>query len=342
MGKTSIEWCSHTVNPIRARNLETGAVGHFCEKVSPGCKHCYASAWNERVRPIAGKNGGHLIGTGLAFVAENREKVEFFLDESKFKEVFALERKAAAGETVRLFWCDMTDVFGAWVPDAWIDRVLAVCALTPHVTHILVTKRATRAREYFGFQFRRANLNELVSRSIGRRAHFKSIERWPLPNVWLLVSAERQEEADERIPELLATPVAVRGVSLEPLLGPIDLGSYMYESIVPRPPLDWLVIGGESHPRKHLARPMDVAWFRSLVKQGQAAGVAVFGKQWGSKPIETWNDVERHDVPLRDHKGGDITEWPSDLQLRQFPASSTTNLSASTTATATATSGRSR
>lgn len=341
MGTTTIEWATHTVNPIRARNKATGAVGHFCEKVSPGCKNCYASAWNERVRPVSSRTGpGHLIGTGLAFVAENRDKVEMFLDESKFTEVFALERKAARGRTVqrlrrapgeeiaaddaavRLFWCDMTDMFGSWVPDEWLDKILAVCALTPHVTHIFVTKRATRMRKYFteplGFSLRRkgriwtlANILRLNPKFSG--GSLQNNGAWPLPNVWLIVSAERQPEADERIPELLATPAAVRGVSLEPLLGRIDLrrfiggsdgdcdpqedrplgscvrcGLEIEEGVAHEcpagfgPSLDWLIPGGES---SHCARPCAVEWIESIVEQGVAAGVAVFPKQTGSYTV---------------------------------------------------------
>jgi protein gp37 len=321
MGKTSIEWvrgddgsAGYTINPIRARNKETGAVGHFCEKVSPGCKHCYASAWNERVRPQP--NGRPGIGTGLAFVAENRDKVEMFLDDAKLREVLGWKRPR------RIFWCDMTDLFGAWVPDAWIDRGLAVMALTPQHTHILVTKRATRARKYFSdpdraFAVRNECLRLDSERYDAQRA------TWPLRNVWLLVSAERQQEADERIPELLATPVAVHGVSLEPLLGPIDLTNirishrntidalrgwhdtgYDYgRKYLPR--LDWLIAGGCSGPN---ADPCDVAWVRSIVQQGQAAGVATFTKQLG-----TANRC-RHSS-----KGGCFDCFPPDLRVREFP-----------------------
>jgi protein gp37 len=121
---------------------------------------------------------------------------------------------------------------------------------------------------------------------------------WPLPNVWLGVSTERQKEADERIPDLLATPAAVRFISAEPLLGPIDLTDIPWPKGRPTFPetddvsesrsalrliegtkLDWVIVGGESGPG---ARPMHPDWARSLRDQSAAAGVPFFFKQWGA------------------------------------------------------------
>jgi protein gp37 len=103
-----------------------------------------------------------------------------------------------------------------------------------------------------------------------------TMKNWPLPNVWLGTSAEDQQRADERIPLLLQTPAAVRFVSLEPLLGPIDLMSI--EAPETRNVLDWVICGGESGPH---ARPMHPDWARSLRDQCAAAGVPFFFKQWG-------------------------------------------------------------
>lgn len=108
---------------------------------------------------------------------------------------------------------------------------------------------------------------------------------WPLPNVVLMVSAENQEQADKRLPHLMATPAAVRGVSVEPMLGPVDLyrflrwtqvddGPWPRSKIVPR--LDWVIAGSESG---HGARPMNEDWVRSLRDQCAAAGVAFMYKQ---------------------------------------------------------------
>lgn len=181
---------------------------------------------------------------------------------------------------------------------------------------------------------------------------------YPLPNVWLGVSCEDQPRADERISLLLQTPAAVRFVSAEPLLGPIALHESMFrccrsekcdESVFG---LDWVIVGGESGPG---ARPCDVAWVRSIVQQCKSAGVACFVKQTGShvltrndslgtdrppadpdlwpEPESGWDDGYRGNIvridhgyqgaPVRvlltDRKGGDPSEWPEDLRVRQYP-----------------------
>ncbi len=165
-------------------------------------------------------------------------------------------------------------------------------------------------------------------------------DSYPLPdNVWLGVSVEDQQRADERIPLLLQVPARVRFLSVEPLLGPVDLCSCN-----PKWPdrhsrdcrllsLDWVIIGGESGPR---ARPCHVEWVRSLVQQCKAAGTPCFIKQLGSKPVigcarckdnpywgrtlSSWTRCP--DCGLkgpRDPKGGDPAEWPADLRVREFP-----------------------
>jgi protein gp37 len=144
------------------------------------------------------------------------------------------------------------------------------------------------------------------------------VTRWtgatlPLPNVWLGVSVEDQRAADERIPELLATPAAVRFLSCEPLLGPVDLTPYFFKlatsgpgwkltsglalEIANRVP-DRVIVGGESGPG---ARPCDVAWVRSLVEQCRAAQVPAFVKQLGA------NVEDRNDAGFM---GEDPTSWP--------------------------------
>lgn len=338
MATTSIQWTDATVNPIRARNLETGAVGHFCEKVSPGCAGCYASAWNERVRP----SGKHLIGTGLAFDVRNRNQVEFFLDDAKLLEV--VKRR----QPTKWFWCDMTDMFGEWVPDEWIDRCFAVMALTPQHTHQVLTKRADRLQTYMEFRSRPPGTTTTqdvliaYARELGvdasKAIRVIGLSPWPLPNVWLGVSAEDQPRFDERKFDLVDTPAAVRFLSLEPLLGPIELSfdSFGYEHLRRHGrAVDWVIVGGESGPG---ARPMDLAWARSIVQQCQAAGVACFVKQLGAciawPPAAgvdagfinlTFRHSRQDDTPygyqLCDRKGGDPSEWPEDLRVRQFPES---------------------
>jgi protein gp37 len=170
---------------------------------------------------------------------------------------------------------------------------------------------------------------------------------WPLPNCWLGVSAEDQQRADERIPHLLATPAAVRFVSAEPLIAPLDLRAYMHDSTCPlgeggakygqgareiclcteprEVGIDWCILGGESGPS---ARPCDLEWIRSLVKQCREAGVAAFVKQLGKTcvedmPLDPYPDGRprfgRSPLKLKHSKGGDIEEWPERVRVRQFP-----------------------
>jgi protein gp37 len=150
---------------------------------------------------------------------------------------------------------------------------------------------------------------------------------WPLPNVWLGVSVESQKWADVRIPLLLRTPAAVRFLSCEPLLGAVDLLEWLHDSncidrdrpvfcICSEPReahIDWVIVGGESGPG---ARPMDLAWARTLVRQCRSAGVAPFVKQLGAHP---YNSDTGLPWLCRSAKGGDIGEFPADLRIREYP-----------------------
>ena len=279
MGQTSIEWVRNrdgsqgwTINPIRARNKETGKLGHFCEKISAGCKNCYASRMQS---PYL---------TQLEYTAENRDKVELYFDDSAIEQV--IRRK----KPTTFFWCDMTDLFGSWVPGGWIDKCSAAMALTQRHTHIVLTKRPARAlqRENSGGVSERTY--DLVSEHVSLWGDDDYSEaaldhfRWPLANVWLGVSVEDQATADERIPLLLQTPAAVRFISAEPLLGPVDLShflplaNYGGGSCCHPSTLDWVIVGGESGPG---ARPMNAEWAQSIRDQCRAAKVPFFFKQWG-------------------------------------------------------------
>ena len=246
----------------------------------------------------------------------------------------------------------MTDLFGEWVTDEEIDRVFAVMALSPQHVFQVLTKRPERMREYLTEPAMPGRVEAWATDLSGMVIAPGWPRNWPLKNVWLGVSVEDQQRAEERIPELLACPAAVRFISAEPLMGPVvltgmdcwrgaaGLDGESWEQEPVRPGhmngLDWAIIGGESGPG---ARPMDVAWARSLVAQCQAAGVAVFVKQLGANPVTAceshgvtcgghkwpWNENEaqargREPRPkLRSRKGGDPEEWPADLRVREFP-----------------------
>ena len=131
MGSTSIEWTDETINPLRARlNADQKRSGHYCEKISPGCKRCYSS----KLQPRFGMP---------QFQEQRRLDVETFLDPSKLHQV--LQRK----KPTKWFWCDMTDMFGAWVPNEMIAACFGVMAATPWHTHQVLTKRADRMRAWF-------------------------------------------------------------------------------------------------------------------------------------------------------------------------------------------------
>jgi protein gp37 len=336
MGKTSIEWCDHTINPIRARL--NGRTGHHCVKVSPGCKNCYASRMQSRF--------------GMPpFEVGKREGVEVFLDAGTLVEV--LKRR----KPTRYFWCDMSDLFGEWVPDETIAACFGVMAATPQHTHLVLTKRPERMVEWFKWvEQHRASTQYIPHETSVCVAAAEPIVgplgakcAWPLPNVWLGVSCEDQQRADERIPLLLQVPAAVRFVSAEPLLGPIDFrnGTSNRWSVPTRDvdgvgvewtdpgpnyiPVDWVIVGGESGPG---ARPCNVEWIRSIVKQCAEAGTACFVKQLGAVPLVgsingfTINQLDASQPQYGDdvvvarfksRKGGDMDEWPEDLRVREMP-----------------------
>lgn len=336
--RSSIEWTNSSWNPIRARRKDTGKVGWACVKVSPGCQRCYAETLNGRNLPEC--------GTGLDYTVPALSLVDFVIDEKTLEQPLRWKRPR------KIFVGSMTDLFGEFVPDAFIDRIFAVMALCPQHTFIVLTKRAKRMREYF----RAAPWGqiEMVAEEIcleAKRspvisaADMLSMNRIPLPNVWLGVSVEDQQRADERIPDLLATPAAVRWVSYEPALGPVDFWypKTIYPDGPPRccsgfecgcmgkptePPLihgiDWIVVGGESGPG---ARPFNIAWARDTIRQCREAGVAVFVKQLGARPhsihlnpnVTSQDDEIVTNYKLKNRKGGDMAEWAEDLRVRDFP-----------------------
>lgn len=298
---TKIQWTNETWNPV------TG-----CTKVSQGCKHCYA----ERDFP-------------RAYAKTGRKFVDIALHPDR------LEKPLRWTKPRMIFVNSMSDLFHEDVPGSFVDDVFAVMACAPQHTFQLLTKRPERMRAYMQTEgrpwalFQAARRADPEYREGSRFEYGETPWPWPLPNVWLGVSVENQETADERIPLLLETPAAIRWISYEPALGPIDFGGKWSKQVGrkaiggPVPPnfysfLNWIVVGGESGPG---ARPFDVAWARSTVAQCKAAGVPVFVKQLGANPaplsIEAGSVVER--LWLRDRKGGDPSEWPEDLQIREWP-----------------------
>ncbi len=318
---TTIEWTDQTWNPTRG-----------CTRVSSGCEHCYA----ERVARRHTYPGGPY--EGLLGTLSGRWNGQIRLVPEKLEEPLRWRKPR------RVFVDSMSDLFHEGVPDDYIDAVLAVAALTPQHTYQVLTKRAERMRQYVSSPGRRSEIALKASRQAERRAfeghplprpatwvesddgdevRVAAVSfRWPLPNVWLGVSVEDQATADERVPLLLETPAAIRFLSCEPLLGPIDLhgrrwlSSHRRLSRVVRTRLwsraiDWVIVGGESGPG---ARPGETEWIRSIVKQcWWEADAACFVKQLGAH----WS----REHGARSRAGADPAEWPEVLRVREFPVS---------------------
>jgi protein gp37 len=198
-----------------------------------------------------------------------------------------------------IFWNAHGDTFHPNVPDEWIDKTFAVCALTPQHIHMVLTKRPERAREYTiklfelwheagdPFDDRIGTLLVKLSGSPCAIGYWE--EKFLLSNVWLGTSVEDQKRPDERIPHLRATPAAVRFLSCEPLIGPVEMDLTG---------IHWVIVGGE---QAHGFRDNGfIENARSIVAQCRAAGVAVFVKQNCGKP-------------------GKLPPLPDDLNIKEFP-----------------------
>lgn len=314
---TSIEWTRSDDGTAG----ETWNPVSGCTKVSQGCKHCYA----ERVFP---RTYGYRSFTDVQTHADR------------------LEKPLRWKKPRRVFVNSMSDLFHEDVPNEFIARVFSVMGRAPQHTFQILTKRPARMKRFIEddvfFTAREGGETRMVPY---------------LRNVWLGVSVEDQETADERIPLLLETPAAVRFISAEPLLGAMRLGSWLQRSpsaafvagkVTADMPawtrlgstaLDWVIVGGESGPK---ARECELAWIRDILDQARTAAVPVFVKQLGSSACEltqrrsnqspppgrAWRLRKQPDgsmfdpreyLRLQDRKGGDPLEWPEDLRVREFP-----------------------
>lgn len=262
------------------------------QKVSSGCDHCYAETIAERFR------GGPAFPNGF----------DMQLREHKLTEPLRWRKPS------KVFVNSMSDLFHSAVPDEYIARVFAVMALAEKHTFQVLTKRHARMRSLLNSPDFIQSVADTVAfdDDLPADGGAFSVADWPLPNVWLGVSAEDQRWADIRIPALLDSPAAARFVSVEPQLGPIVLSGDAlghYYGGDPREDergLDWVIVGGESGhgirttppgtaddpaTPSHGARPMHPDWARSLRDQCVQAGVPFFFKQWGTwMPLAHPND----------------------------------------------------
>lgn len=198
----------------------------------------------------------------------------------------------------------MSDLFHDEIDPKFIAAVWTRMAMTPRHRYIVLTKRPERLRNFL----------------TGGNAMAETLR-----NVWIGVSVEDQPTADERIPLLLQTPAAVRFVSYEPALGPVDFDCYPSTGcptgwLDDENGLDWIIVGGESGPR---ARHFEIGWARLTVEQCKSAGIPVFVKQFGTKWSRrlgiTWKGKNSYTWNAADRKGADPNTWPEDLRVREWP-----------------------
>ncbi len=319
---TKIEWTDATWNPVRASfaTPEGPRTGWHCEHVSEGCRNCYAEAINRRLGTGFDYKPGHLVHTNR--FGERRGDVSILLDEKMLLRPLQWRRPR------KIFVGSMTDLFADFVRDEWLDRIFAVMALAPQHVFQVLTKRPERMRAYVSEQARGGRyVTDEIARILAPlpgggydtklakdREQFRVANRrcsgtpWsplPLPNVWLGVSVEDQQRADERIPILLDSPAAVRWLSMEPLLGPVNIHDALWAGDGPPEAnlfstIDWVVLGGESGSG---ARPMHPDWARSVRDQCGAADVPFLFKQWGE-----WLPWEPDQMPLWKSQNGQLID----------------------------------
>lgn len=253
---SKIEWTDHTFNPWEG-----------CQKVGPGCDHCYAETRNARFA------GGTAINWGPD--APRRRTSASNWAKPLAWNAAAAEFFAKHGRRQRVFCASLADVFDNAVPVQWRRDLFDLIDATPHLDWLLLTKRIGNARSLYA------------------GAYLDSARPWP-ENVWLGATVVTQQEVDRDIPKLLAVPARVRFLSMEPLLAPVSLrwlaawpenagrraehpsGNTHHLDGLRR--IDWVIVGGESGPG---ARPMHPDWARTVRDQCAAAGVPFLFKQWG-------------------------------------------------------------
>ncbi|MDR5815839.1 phage Gp37/Gp68 family protein [Caballeronia sp. LZ033] len=263
---SKIEWTDHTFNPWEG-----------CQKVGPGCDHCYAETRNARFAGGTAVNWGPGAPRRRTSPANWRKPLQWNRDGTFY---------ALHGRRQRVFCASLADVFDNEVDLLWRRDLFRLIAETPNLDWLLLTKRI-------------GNVPTML-RHIG-------VEQLP-DNVWLGATVVNQAEADRDIPKLLAVPASVRFLSMEPLLGPVDLRLDWRNDIarwddrgrdLPLRRIDWVIVGGESGPG---ARPMHPDWARSLRDQCAAADVPFLFKQWGewiAEGVQMSTPLKRTPDPYR-------------------------------------------
>lgn len=313
MGETTgIAWTDSTIN-----------VWHGCHKVDALCRNCYA----EVSTPVRVKRAAGLEVWGASAARSETKGWEASL--RKWQRAAAAHRAIYADPPSPFVW----RVFGQSLSDTFEDRGDDRCVESP-ITVGRTTLPALRARFFAAIEAAPALTFQLLTKrpeNITRMVPPSWLSSWPA-HVWIGTSVGDQESADLRIPHLLRVPAAVRFLSVEPQLGPVDLRRVSFgdgqwgDALVHGDQIHWVIQGGESGSK---ARSFDLAWARSLRDQCRATGTAYFLKQLGARTVCNPkvggmignSPVTHYDtVRLVDSHGGDESEWPADLQgCRSFP-----------------------
>lgn len=303
--KTGIAWTDATWNPLWG-----------CGRVSKGCENCYAESMAYRFSG-PGKPYEGLITVGKKGPRWNN-KIK--LVPHKLVQPLRWTRERM------IFVNSMSDLFHKNVPFEYIAAVFGVMAEAKSHTFQVLTKRPEIAKDFFDWIKNKAYaescavdrfdpytqtaigicLSEAAKLTGRKKIAYNKFPAWPLPNVWLGVSCEDQETANKRIPILMSMAAEVHWVSYEPALGPVNFGPWINM-------LKWIVVGGESGSK---ARKFDWLWALDTVLICQNTTTKVFVKQMGSKPNMTGSGVP----PLSTYKGENLTEWPSVIQVREYPS----------------------
>ncbi len=334
---TDIGWCDFSANVIRAIDTQTGKIGWHCDPQSPACANCYAEAINK------------FVGTGLDYRREHFDsgRVKIELDMQRINAILNYRiPKGFTGKAgdcrPKVFWNDMTDGAGEFVTDDMLDTMMAVVMLRPDMDHLWLTKRIERLAAYLNTDGRfgeitaaaeaanfsgthpRCHSHEAAQRGDWGGRDWSDGKAWPLPSLWVGATVENQRQAEIRSASLSRCPSAVRFLSVEPLLGDIDLteagvifpGACGCQEEAGRTPcdqcgdtgavasIDWAILGCESNGKRtgrFADEYHDAA--ESVINQCRAAGVAVFHKQW----------------PHEGKKCEDLATLPERMRLREWP-----------------------
>jgi protein gp37 len=326
MSKTTISWTDETINPF---------VG--CTKVSEECRSCYAeaAAASPRLQQFPQYKNvvdehGHWTG--------HVEFIPRFIDK-----LFTYKKPR------RIFLPSMSDAFHENVKDEWLDQLFAAIALNPHLTLQILTKRPRRMMEYCNALPTLDNVpDEMSRRYFDKTKEYKEFHpTFPLPNLWLGVTAGTQKSADDRIPLLLQTPAAVRFVSVEPMLEEVNLSKYLgdywtcpecndtdeFKWMLPKNKefcgvcagdtgrdvrlkrrgqgIHQVIVGGESGSK---SREFHLEWAEDIHRQCQITGTKFFMKQVGANAYYRGQQFK-----TKSRAGADASEWPEHLRVQEFP-----------------------